>query len=47
MPYPDEFEGFMITKLGDYKNFTKKTVGTLRPTTFLSIWLTTAITVQT
>lgn len=26
MPYPEEFEGFMINELGKYKDFKKQTV---------------------
>lgn len=30
MPYPDEFEGFMINELGKYTDFKRQSVG-LRP----------------
>lgn len=29
MPYPDEFEGFMITELGKYKDFKRQSVSHL------------------
>lgn len=29
MPYPDEFEGFMINELGKYEDFKKQTVSLL------------------
>lgn len=32
MPYPDEFEGFMINEIGKHTDFKKQTVRTPRDT---------------